>query len=164
MVKVPCSDDTPMASHDTGSYYSETSHLDSDDNSIGTSPKPISKVVRFVEESLEYSMSGSNDMAVSGSLDSSSSNLYISTIVLCTNVRNSVPVSSSNSYTVHDDNPVYAEVDYLKSSSFADNATLTSTAVKSRSLRKRVLPASVVISTMATPRTSRSQGRVGAFE
>jgi len=43
IVKVPCSDDTPMASHDTGSYYSETSHLDREDNSIGTSPKPIGK-------------------------------------------------------------------------------------------------------------------------
>jgi len=46
MVKVPCSDDTPLASNNTGSYYSEPSHLDSND-SIGTSPKPLGKVVRL---------------------------------------------------------------------------------------------------------------------
>jgi len=82
MVKVPCSVDTPLASHDTGSYYSETSHLDSDDNRIGTSPKPMGIVVRFVGKSLEYIKSGSKDIAVSGSLDSSSSNPCYSTRVL----------------------------------------------------------------------------------
>jgi len=52
MVNLPCSNDTSLASHDTGSNYSETKYLDSNDNSIGTSPKSLDKVVRFLEESL----------------------------------------------------------------------------------------------------------------
>jgi len=75
MVKVPCSDDTPLASHNTGSYYSEISHFDSEGNSIGTSPKPIGKVVRLFKETLEYNKLGSKYIAVCGSLDSTSSNL-----------------------------------------------------------------------------------------
>jgi len=78
------------------------------------------------------------------SLDSSSSNPCISTRMLRSDVTNSVPVSISNSYTVCDDKPVYAEDDYVKSSSSVDNATLTSKAVNSRSLCKRGLPASVL--------------------
>jgi len=78
-----------VASHDTGTHYSEPSHFDSDDNSIGTSPKRLGKVVMLVVESLVYNKSGSKGIPVSDSSDSSSSNSCISTRVMSSNVRNS---------------------------------------------------------------------------
>ena len=38
MVKVPCSNDTTLAGHDTDSRTNGTSHLESNVNSIGSSP------------------------------------------------------------------------------------------------------------------------------
>ena len=165
MVKVPCPDDTSLAGHDTVTRVTiGTSHLESKPNSIGSSPKP-GNLCR-VEKIKVVEKSGSKDLADNDLLDSSSNNHSISTRVLRSKFRNSASSdTNSNSYTMNEYNIVCTDDDSDDSSSSVNNATLTNTAVNSRSLRKRGLSApNAVTNSIVKPRTKRDQGRVVALE
>ena len=167
MVKVPGSDDTSM----TGSYFRDstqgTSHPESEVRGVVLSSKQkVTWGVNDGEEEIVLDKSGSNNIAASKVLDSSSDSQCTSTRVLRSMIRNSVsPDSKSDSNTVQSETtPVLADLDSNESTSLIDNVTLTSQAVNSRSLRKRDLPEPIVTNPIGKPRNTRSQGRVIAFK
>ena len=122
--------------------------------------------MKYVEEEIVLDKSGSDNVAASKMLDSSSKSQCTSTRVLRSMNRNSVsPNSKSELNTVHVDNiPVCTDSEYDDSISIVNNETLTSEAAISRLLRKRTLPEDVVINPMGRPKSTRSQRRVTAFD
>ena len=167
MVKVPGSDDTSM----TGSYFRDstqgTRHPESEVRGVVLSSKQkVTWGVNDGEEEIVLDKSGSNNIAASKVLDSSSDSQCTSTRVLRSMIRNSVsPDSKSDSNTVQSETtPVLADLDSNESTSLIDNVTLTSQAVNSRSLRKRDLPEPIVTNPIGKPRNTRSKGRVIAFK